>query len=234
MIDKKKEYMKEYMREYCKNNKDKLKEYYQNNKEYSKERTRKYRKENKDRIKEYMKEYNKKYNKSLALYDTYINRTSYAELTRHDPRNEELLQVKCTYCGKWFNPTNLSVSHRIAGLEGKTRGENRLYCSKECKHLCPIYKKVKYSAEETNTKQLSREVQPELRQMVFERDEWTCIKCGETVGLQCHHIDGILWNPIESADIDICVTFCVKCHKEAHKDEGCRYVDLQCRKIDNT
>ena len=166
---------------------------------------------------------------NLALYDTYANQISYAEEIRRDLENEDLLQAKCAYCGQWYTPDLQSVCSRIKSLNGNGLGECRLYCSKECKKLCPTYKKVKYSAEETNTKQLSREVQPELRQMVFERDEWTCIKCGRTKSLQCHHIEGILWNPIESADIDICVTFCVKCHKEAHKDEGCRYYDLQCK-----
>jgi len=166
---------------------------------------------------------------NIVLYSTYAHQISYAEPTRQDPENNDLLQVKCGYCGKWFNPKRSAIQNRIAALDGRMKGEQRLYCSNECKQLCPIFHKQKYSAEETNTKQLSREVQPELRQMVFERDEWTCIKCGEVKAIQCHHIEGIHWNPIESADIDLCVTFCVKCHGEAHKDEGCRYVDLQCK-----
>jgi len=168
-------------------------------------------------------------NLDIVIYKTYAHQISYVEEVRGDPENEELLQVKCDYCGKWFSPKRSAIQNRIAALDGRMRGEQRLYCSEECKSLCPIFHKQKYSAEETNTKQLSREVQPELRQMVFERDEWTCIKCGAIKSLQCHHIEGILWNPIESADIDICVTFCTKCHSEAHKDEGCRYSDLQCK-----
>ena len=209
---------KEYMKEYYENNKDKIKEY-----------KKEYNENNKDKLKEYKKEYMKEYKKSSALYNTYAYQISYAEEVRHDLGNEELLQVKCTYCGKWFNPTVRNVQSRIKALNGKNEGEGRLYCSNGCKKLCPTYKKIKYSAEETNTKNLSREVQAELRQMVLERDGWTCIKCGKTKSLQCHHIEGIQWNPIESADIDICVTFCVKCHEEAHKDEGCRYSDLQCK-----
>uniref|UniRef100_A0A6M3XU54 Putative HNH homing endonuclease n=1 Tax=viral metagenome TaxID=1070528 RepID=A0A6M3XU54_9ZZZZ len=229
-----KERIRKQHKEYYKNNKDKRKEYRENNKAKRKE----YRENNKDKMRKYHKEYCKnnkdkrrEYITSFALYNTYEHQISYAELTRHDPDNWELLQVKCTYCSKWFNPTNLSVYNRKVALERPAfiGGENRLYCSNGCKQLCPIFHKKKYSAEQTNTKQLSREVQAELRQMVFERDEWTCIKCGKTKSLQCHHIEGIHWNPIESADIDICVTFCVKCHGEAHKDKGCRYYDLQCR-----
>ena len=249
--DKRREYnesnkdkIREYTKEYCENNKDKIreymKEYRRKNKDDIREHQKEYMKEyyliNRNKIKEYrgnngnkIKEYNREYNKSCALYNTFISQISYAEPTRRDPENWELLQVKCAYCGKWFNPIVRDIYNRIKALEGYLGGEIRLYCSKGCKKLCPTYHKIKYSAEESNTKQLSREVQPELRQMVFERDEWTCIKCGETIGLQCHHIEGIRWNPIESADIDICVTFCIKCHGEAHKDKGCRYIDMRCQ-----
>ena len=233
-IENNKEKVKEYQKEWRENNVEKRKEcgkeYYKNNGDKIRERSKEYCENNKDKIREYMKEYyknnadkKKEYRKSNAIYNTFVSQISYAEEIRKDPKDKKLLQVRCTYCGKWYNPTISNIQNRIAALEGRGSGEQRLYCSKECKRLCPTYRKRKYSAEETNTKQLSREVQAELRQMVFERDEWTCIKCGETKGLQCHHIEGIQWNPIESADIDICVTFCVKCHREAHKDKGCRY-----------
>ena len=79
-----------------------------------------------------------------------------------------------------------------------------------------------------------REVQPELRQIVFERDEYTCIKCGKyqddlDVPLHCHHIEGIVQNPIMSADIDMCVTVCKICHDEIHQEDGCGYNDMKCK-----
>ena len=37
-------------------------------------------------------------------------------------------------------------------------------------------------------------------------------------------------NPIESTDIDMCITVCKKCHKKIHKKDGCTYQDLQCEK----
>ena len=81
-------------------------------------------------------------------------------------------------------------------------------------------------------KATSREVQPELRQMVLERDGWTCQRCEETeVELHCHHITGILQNPIESADMDNCITLCKKCHKEVHKKDGCKYIELRCKEV---
>jgi len=221
--DKIREYQKEYLKEYRKNNKDKVsergKEYYKKNKEKRKKYNKKWYEINEDKIREH--------SKSSALYDTYIHQISYAELTRHSPENYDLLQIKCAYCRKWFNPTIQNVHNRIQALEGHMRGKARFYCSEDCKSNCSIYNRSKYPKNFKVDR--SREVQSELRDLVFERDEWTCIKCGETVGLQCHHIEGIQWNPIESADMDICVTFCTKCHEDAHKDEGCRYYDLQCR-----
>lgn len=120
------------------------------------------------------------------------------------------------------------VMNRINSIEGKQSygwGEARFYCSNSCKKQCPIFNQRKFpKGFQIAT---SREVQPELRQMVFERDNWTCQKCGEIESLHCHHITGVELNPIESADIDNCITFCKKCHKGAHKQKGCLYSDFQ-------
>jgi len=76
----------------------------------------------------------------------------------------------------------------------------------------------------------SREVQPALRKLVLERDDWTCQKCdSQENGLHCHHIDPVINNPIESSDIDNCITLCKSCHKEIHKLPNCQYTNLRCR-----
>lgn len=69
--------------------------------------------------------------------------------------------------------------------------------------------------------------------MVFERDNYTCKKCNIhkddlKVGIHCHHKEGILWEPLQSADIDMCITLCESCHKKVHKIDGCGYIDLKC------
>jgi hypothetical protein len=166
---------------------------------------------------------------NIPFYDTYAPQLDWVEneKTRRDPDNTEILQVSCAYCGKWFTPTIKQVLNRVGGLIGRTTGENRFYCSKECKHLCPVFgQKTKYKFQVGDK---TREVQPELRQMVFAIDEYTCIRCGDTKSLECHHIEGIKQNPIESADLDLCVTLCSNCHKEVHSEKGCRYVDLRCK-----
>ena len=163
--------------------------------------------------------------KGITFYDTYGPQIDYCEKVKRNKQDQNILEVKCAYCGKWYIPTRTSICRRINALNGNgTDGEeSRLYCSKQCKKECPIYRKIKYSAEESQTKQYSREVQPQLRQMCFERDNYTCQKCGKTqnelkIGLNCHHFTGVEINPIESADIDNCITLCKECHKEIHEN----------------
>ena len=75
----------------------------------------------------------------------------------------------------------------------------------------------------------SREVQPHLRKLVLERDDWTCQKCGNgDKELHCHHMTGIEINPIESADMDNCITFCVDCHHEVHRLSYCNMRREKC------
>jgi len=78
-------------------------------------------------------------------------------------------------------------------------------------------------------------VQPELRKLVLLRDNYTCQKCNTSkednpdLELHCHHIDPVINNPIESADIDNCITLCKLCHKEIHKTiSGCGFNELKC------
>lgn len=138
---------------------------------------------------------------------------------------------KCTYCGQWFKPTRKEVTKRLAFIKGQRSCEGRLYCSSGCKKACPIYQQQLYPRGFKNS--TSREVQVELRQMVLERDNWTCQYKGcektvEDTELHCHHIEPISQNPIESADVSNCVTLCKEHHKLVHSQEGCKYFQLRC------
>ena len=206
-------------------NKEKIakrdKSYYEANKEKIAEKKKSYREVNKEKI----AEKKKSYREANALYDTYKD-TLFGEFKEGD---NGVLLVKCKYCNKWFSPTNSEAERYIH------RGTS-LYCSNGCKKSCPTYGVIKY--EKGFRQNTSREVQPELRKLVLERDNWTCQKCGAnkdddiTVILHCHHIDPVKNNPIESADMDNCVTLCKACHKEAHSRKGCRYSDLASCKIE--
>ena len=184
------------------------------------------------------KKYNKEYRNKPVKYDTYAQQIEYADSVRRNKQNLNILEVKCTYCGKWFIPTLHEIVSRINALNGKLLGEHRLYCSDNCKKECPIFRQQIRAKDEINkNSNTSREVQPELRQMRFELDNYICQKCNKhqdelEVGLQCHHLEGILWEPLESADIDKCITYCKNCHKKVHKIEGCKYYEMKCKKVE--
>jgi len=166
---------------------------------------------------------------NIPTYDQYKEKLFLLSNIRRNKNDKNILEVKCTYCGKWFIPKNTEVHERIRSVE--YFGDTELYCSQQCKIECPTYGQQKYpKGFKPST---SREVQPELRQMRFELDNYTCQKCGKhqddlDVGLHCHHIEGIRWEPLESADLDKVITLCKICHIEVHKKEGCGYHDMKC------
>lgn len=172
------------------------------------------------------------YTNKLPLYSTYMPQIYFAEKCRQSPSDKNILEVKCKYCDKWFIPTTIQVYERIRCLNGNA-SEGYMYCSHECKSECPIFHQISYpKGFKPST---SREVQSELRQMRFKLDNYTCQKCNKhqdelDVGLHCHHLEGIRWDPIESADLDKVITLCKSCHIEVHKKEGCGYHDMRCGK----
>jgi len=170
--------------------------------------------------------------KNIPTYNEYAHQISFCEAVRRNKKDQNILEVKCTYCGKWFIPRRIDITNRIRSLENIIEGECRLYCSTECKEECPIYKKILWPKDFKPT--TSREVQPELRQLRFEFDNYTCQRCGLhkdelDVGLHCHHLEGIRWEPVESADLDKVITFCKTCHKEVHQLPDCGYKDMKCK-----
>lgn len=221
------------------NNKKKL--YYKKNKEVLDKQKRKNYYDNVDYYSEYSKQYHennragllkkkKIYNYSDAKYTTYKNKLTVDEAPKLS-KDGVSLEVKCRYCGRYFTPNNIAVRQRARSLRGYAGGDCFLYCSDNCKAACPIYRKIKYP--KGYKKATSREVQPELRQLVLERDNWTCQKCGKTVDeveIHCHHVLPINESPIESADKDNCITLCRACHKEVHRLPDCGYNDLKCSK----
>jgi 5-methylcytosine-specific restriction endonuclease McrA len=233
-----KEKRKEQNKEYYRNNKDKCtkapKAYREANKKRLKEKRREYQRKNRSHFNEYSKaqyhskkgkayrdanrhiilQKSKEFGNSLLTKDSFI----YQKIKKYedaitDCNDEKLIQIRCTYCGKYYNPKISEVQCRLKAINGTIKGESRLYCSDNCK------------------KATSREVQPQLRQLVLERDAWKCQKCGKSVDevqLHCHHILPLNESPIESADMDNCITLCKKCHKLVHKLPDCAYHELRC------
>lgn len=167
----------------------------------------------------------------FALYKDFCGKLSpYNAVSSLESAGQLLLAVNCAYCGSIFTPTSAMVRRRLYALEGKASGEQNFYCSKSCKQACPTYSQKKYPKNYIYG--LAREVQPELRQLVFARDSYTCQICGAAstkASLHCHHILPVSFNPIESADLDVCICLCDSCHKYVHTLPGCTYSDLRCK-----
>lgn len=198
------------------------KDYNQKNKTAIARKTKAYREANKEKI----AAQKKVCREAHASFSIYAPQLDFAE-TCSEGLDGELL-IPCTYCGKVFAPTTQAVQHRIKAINGTQRGESRCYCSAACKLACPSYKKrTKWASQKPAT---SREVSYQFRQLVLERDNWTCQRCGAgtEAELHCHHIEGAVQQPGMANDLESGVTLCKACHKEAHSEKGCRYVDLRC------
>lgn len=223
-------------KKYLLENQDKIqqykKEYYKKNKAELYKKTKKYRKINQEKNQPKIKEYVKKYKSSLILFDSCkIEKLSKYEVIRNTQNG--LAEIQCAYCGRWIVPTIGQVDMRLGAINGTASGENRIYCNDNndsCKLACPTFNRV--SKPKDFKKATSREVNPLVRQMCFQRDNYECQKCGITIKesqLHCHHIEGAAQNPLISNDITNVITVCKQCHKTIHKKTGCTYQELKCK-----
>jgi 5-methylcytosine-specific restriction endonuclease McrA len=164
--------------------------------------------------------------KNLPRYDTYADRLIVADEVRREPQNQNILQVKCKFCNSWYTPKASQVENRIKAINGKSTGEQNFYCSNECRLSCSIFQQKKYP--KYNKPYIARKDQKELRKLVLDRDGYQCQICGEkNQDLICHHINPVSKEPIESADLDNCVTLCKECEKKVHKLPGCNFHELK-------
>lgn len=60
------------------------------------------------------------------------------------------------------------------------------------------------------------------RAQVYERDNYTCQKCGDATGgkLRAHHMEGFDNNPELRTEIRNGITLCERCHKDFHHQYG--------------
>ena len=163
--------------------------------------------------------------RQLPLYNTYYSQLSYCEETRRNPADLDLLEVRCTKCGNFFTPSLKSVNSRIAALNGWSRGENRFYCSNGCKHSCSIYRKIKYAANEKQSKKYisnpnftSEELKTWSKE-VLKRANNFCEYCGG-LATEAHHIQPKKLEPFLALDPENGIACCESCHyKYGHKEE---------------
>jgi len=223
-----------HMNNYYKENKKERLQYSNNYYQKNKESRKQYREGKKEKLKEYNQKYILENKEKLANYDkNYKHGPATIQQVQKLSDVEEVLenQIRCKYCGRWMTPTVLQVQNRLKGIQ--IHDGNYIYCSEECKEACPVFYKRKYPKGFKHS--TSREVNPYLRQIVLDRDNYVCQKCGKSqeelsVSLHCHHIIPYINSPIETDDPDNCITLCKNCHKLVHKLPDCGYSQLRCKK----
>lgn len=130
-------------------------------------------------------------------------------------------EIQCPNCNKLFLLNNYEI---------ETNKNN--YCSIKCKdeHRKVIYSGVNAPSYNPNKPQEEREIERkyaeyyEWRRKVFERDNYTCKKCGDKTGgnLVAHHILNYNEHKDLRTKLENGITFCDCCHKEFHSIFGYR------------
>ena len=233
-IEEKREYRRNYHKEHKEEHKEWSEAYYKEYilrdgvREKRCENTRQWQEKNIEYRKEYTKAYNKIHGNDKALFSVYAHQLTIEESPKEGLNGE--LVVKCAYCGRYFAPTNIMISNRVRSLNRTSNVESRLYCSDGCKVACPIYNQRKFPKGFKPA--TSREVNPLLRQMALELDNYECQRCGRSIDevpLHVHHILPYRKNPMMGNDIDNTLTLCVDCHLSwMHSKDGYGCVDTKC------
>jgi len=191
---------------------------------------------------------NKKYNNQFIKCNiSYINRIKDHETIRIDPNNQELIQVQCKLCKNWFNPTNLQIQNRVNAIDGNCGSigtENHLYCSEECKGLCPLYKtrvselitQQRLKNNNLNKEDFERMTQELRRYFLKLKNPDRCELCGEEFDqkdLILHHIIPVSIDYVSEADKGNIIFICQKCHNLSHQKDGCKNSQLKGFSLEN-
>lgn len=170
----------------------------------------------------------------LPLFNTFAERLSPAEKTRceQDSNDRKLLKVKCSKCGKWYVPSIDAVKRRYYSLIGSKAGENRLYCSDECKDKCEVFGKraVDYLCLRPDDYEFYTDRELKIwSKEVLKRADYRCEICGG-VAEHSHHIQPKKLEPGLALDPYNGVAVCKICHyKYGHSGE-CSSFGLTLRK----
>ena len=163
---------------------------------------------------------------NLPLYNTYAPQIEkYYEVYKipfGEGNDVLLLGINCKHCNRIFVPNASTVINRIRSINTLNNGENNFYCSDTCKKTCSIFgRRVKHKVFKPSR-------QKDWSTLVKDRDRHTCQICGVAgTKMVAHHIDPVVCNPIESADIDNGITLCTGCDKKVHKLPKCSYEYLR-------
>ncbi len=219
---------KEEIREY-------KKQWYEDNRDHVVEYKKKWAEENKENIAIKRKIYNEENKEKISInvkiksklpasFNSYAHNLTVDESPKIGKNG--MLMVRCAQCGEYFYPTRQDVRNRVQALKGNATGECRLYCSKECKILCPIYNKQTLPEGHSPEKFLKRANVQEFRNMVLERDNYLCVYCGNPA-TEVHHKVPVGINYVLENDIDNAESTCDECHTKEHVDGEYTYIQIK-------
>lgn len=140
-------------------------------------------------------------------------------------------RLRCTFCGNLIKPLKkLDALKMLAGvvppndrvlcdaIYDNPSNERRLQQAQfdtEYNRLYEAYKEKRYYAvREYRRRYMDTARWKKLRDAVFDRDGHSCVVCGSTEFLQCHHNT---YDRSGAEDIDDLVTACRSCHFEHHE-----------------
>ncbi len=139
--------------------------------------------------------------------------------------NENMLEIRCYKCGKWYTPTRVSVNNRVKSIKTGI-GECNLYCSDECKNSCVVYgfnspsidpRSIVYIPK--TEKQRVRSCQTNhLKQLQCDSVGYNyCEKCGDIIDVELHHTIPVGSGGEKAVSSAGHVLLCVGCHTNIHE-----------------
>jgi HNH endonuclease len=126
------------------------------------------------------------------------------------------IKHSCDFCGKDVTVTPSRVKW------SKIRGNGKIFCDKDCQRFGNSGENSHFWIDDRSKIKSPRAARTmeykEWRKAVFERDSYTCQKCGTVGGyLHAHHIKEWQYYPELRYDVDNGQTLCRRpCHKEVH------------------
>ena len=131
---------------------------------------------------------------------------------------------KCIICGrKFYRPKGELSKAKFCSIKCRIIGSSRIQKGRKRPDLAG---KNNYNWKGGITPERTRiyfsKEYKDWRKAVFERDNYTCQKCGDNSGnnLRSHHLDSFADYPEKRFDVDNGITLCKNCHIYFHSKYG--------------